>query len=737
MGRIKGIWNKIWIAGAAALLLVGCGGTWGRSAEETEAGQVEYFAYTDEDNRLWFWEQGAGEAMLLTDQAFALEGDEPYWQEWDDTVSGWVWNHEKAMEGSVQKAPDGNIFFPQEIRWDSFCMQRSVGEYEEALKYMEEDDVEEYAAVRMLLYDLYRQDAGAARTETEASDGTKKTEGQGQAGEPELVAESVCCHYTDSQGNIWYCKIEENGIRKLEGEEYPFAASVLYRYDGTENLRIGEINGRREEPFRVSAKGDYAVFFALDDGFYGCEPGEEAELLAEGLHEDLFDDWGVALDADINRIIYIKDDTVWIRDRKKGKEWQLTGEGEVLFAGTVGKQTDRILTLWLEETAYADWIERGTERADEDAESLLELMERVEYGLYPSLCHARVTDLSSGQAEDIRTQKGYLLNYSDVEELRVSPEVFYLEMIPEDSVEKFTLEELLGEETPGDVLAYYEELKADEVYERLYGEEYEEHILSEALSYYMDRGALEKRAAVYTVTADGISRAEGMDAENGIVGADYSVDGSRLYVTVYPWLYRKEDENENIFYRWLEDRYVLDGEGNCEKVVEAAEDTAVRNDEVFYTRETGMEGAVSLYRSTSPGRIAQAESVSLESIRKSPCSDRILFLTGDRAGYGEEGTERTLMLAGENGAEILEENVFRYGFYGDDSVWMLQYEEEEETPDNMEEDWESWDSESDDRKGGSCLYIYEDGEKRLITEQAVWMAGPGNRKTGVLWVYDY
>lgn len=279
MRRRKGRWNGIWIAGAAALLLAGCGGTWERQEEKMEAAQEEYFAYTDEENCLWFWEQGAGEAMLLTDRAFALEGggeteapyweEWEYWQEWDDAVSGWIWNYEKAMEGSVQKAPDGNIFFPREMRWGNFRMQRSAGEYEEVLEYTKEEDVGEYAPVRMLLYDLYRHRAGTARAETEETGGTEKPEDAGQAAEAEMVAESVCCHYADSQGNIWYCKIEGNGVGEMEGGEYPFAASVLYRFDGKENLRIGEINGRKEEPFRVGGKGDYVVFFSLDDGFYG------------------------------------------------------------------------------------------------------------------------------------------------------------------------------------------------------------------------------------------------------------------------------------------------------------------------------------------------------------------------------------------------------------------------------------------------------------------------------------
>lgn len=776
--------KKAAIVTGVVLFFTSCGVV-GRTAAdgmEEGAGQADYkplpgtlaeagsFAYTDEENKLWLWEQGGEEPVLLTDKAFALEEkaktggsyweEWEYWQEWDNRTGQWVWNQESALEGSVQKVPDGGVYFPQEMRWESFCMKRSAGEQEEALQYANEEAAGEYAGVRVFLYDLYRH-------------GTEDEDGQS-----EEVAGNVCYYQMDGKGNIWYCRVESAGET---GMDFPLAECTLYRYDGKENLKIGKINGRRKEPFRVDEEGEYVLFFALDDGLYGCKPGEEAELLVEGLCKDMFYEWGIYADADMGRIVYAKDSAIGIKDRRSGAQWRLEGEGELLFAGLAGEKADRIWTLRIEErTAYSDWIERGMEEGeDEDTRKLWELMERGGHGLYPSMCHAVMSDISRGEAENIQTVDGYLLDWPDVErgyspgwsdaELVSGPrQIYYMEMIPKDSMEKFTLEEVLGEYTPGDVLEIYEGLKAEGGYQEIYGEAYEEYAFSDAFFRCMDGAALEKKADLYAVTAEGMRRTDGVEMENGIGVASAEYGGGSLYLKTYP---RVDWQGNGTPYKWREDIYVLAGDGSCEKVVEAAEETAVRLGEVFYSRESGVFGLASLYRSGFSGRVATAVSISMESIRKSPRSNRILFLadgligdteqtedvravsveelreayweqTGKKTGYGGEGGERTLVLADENGAQILAENVFRYGFYGEDSIWILQHEEkkadgEEDTEESDPYGWEAWSEEEDDSTRGGCLYIYENGEKKRIAERAVWMVGLERQKAaGAMWRYE-
>lgn len=101
-----------------------------------------------------------------------------------------------------------------------------------------------------------------------------------------------------------------------------------------------------------------------------------------------------------------------------------------------------------------------------------------------------------------------------------------------------------------------------------------------------------------------------------------------------------------------------------------------------------------------------------------------------------------MVLADENGAQILAENVFRYGFYGEDSIWILQHEEkkadgEEDTEESDPYGWEAWSEEEDDSTRGGCLYIYENGEKKRIAERAVWMVGLERQKAaGAMWRYE-
>ena len=201
------------------LCFTACGeaGKEGKDDKREEASLNEdFFAYTDEENRLYLWKKGMAEPLFLTDSAFAawegagmLEEEDirkaekyakgayregwEYWQEWDDDMEQWVWNNERAMRGIVKEAEGELFYFPQKMRWESFCMERSTEEWEEAKRYSKEEDVSLVVGVKLFLFDLFYLDI-------------KREEGEcvGQ------VAEDVCLYEIDRMGNIWYCKVEED-----------------------------------------------------------------------------------------------------------------------------------------------------------------------------------------------------------------------------------------------------------------------------------------------------------------------------------------------------------------------------------------------------------------------------------------------------------------------------------------------------------------------------------------------
>ena len=139
--------------------------------EPEEASAADFFAYTDRENRLYVWREGSSEPLLLTDCAFAVQGEEPglpyweaweYWQEWDETEGVWIQNEEKALQDTVWETPGQNLLFPEHMRWTTFGMQRGAEERKEASACMEEKELEEWMKVRVFCYDLYMQasDAG-------------------------------------------------------------------------------------------------------------------------------------------------------------------------------------------------------------------------------------------------------------------------------------------------------------------------------------------------------------------------------------------------------------------------------------------------------------------------------------------------------------------------------------------------------------------------------------------------
>ncbi len=711
--------------------------------EPEEASAADFFAYTDRENRLYVWREGSSEPLLLTDCAFAVQGEEPglpyweaweYWQEWDETEGVWIQNEEKALQDTVWETPGQNLLFPEHMRWTTFGMQRGAEERKEASACMEEKELEEWMKVRVFCYDLYMQASDAGQ-------------------EAKKLAENVLFYSVDEKGAVWYCQAAADRTAQVDGEELPCASCILYRYDGAEHQKIGEIDGRRKEPYRVEKGGKQVIFYGMDGCLYGCSPGEEPGLLAEGA------DMVLGRDDRSAGLLYTRDGSVYrIREGKAETEVYAGGESRQMV-GALGTEGNVVFVLEAaEHVRYSDWIAPDGGEEDEDTRRLWELLEETASDYYPLLCTVRVMDVTVSPAKTIDEVSGYVIMGPIPDEEGKPKDVYYMEMMPEDSFEKIPLSELLGDSLPGDVLY------SCNYYLSQYGENYADQAFAWGLEACWEREALEKRSFVYALTKSGIYPLEGLDG--GMVlgtAKDYSADGTLLYLMEYQSPDMEQDYRRyghHLYYGYLENRYALNGDGSCRKVVELADETAVVGNEVFYSRNMGLEGYVSLYGSDHEEALASAADISLESLQKSPVSDTCLFLAEGLMTAREEETVpvyaqadlqktyqqldirqdrfsdekdlHTLVQYREGTVRELETDIYHYAFYGADSVWMLQYREDKGFPAE-----ENGRAEEENGRAGS-LFIFENGEKQRITNQAVWVvkAGSGEGSRSASWVLE-
>lgn len=735
------IHKKLLLIAAALFLILG---VWflvqNHEGQEPEA---DFFAYTDRDNRLYLWREGNEEPVLLTDCAFAVQEGElgtsyweawDYWQEWDEAKGVWIRNEEKALQDVVWETPDQNLLFPENMQWTVFGMQRGAEERREALTYMDENELEEWMKVRTFCYDLYMLDPDAGQ-------------------QADKLAENVLFYSVDEKGAVWYCQAEADGTMQAGAEELPCVRCILYRYDGRKHQRIGEVNGRRSDPYRVEKGGKLVFFYGMDDRLYGCRPGKEPGLLAEGV------DTVLGRDDRSADLFYIRDGSVYeIRNGNAEKEvYAGRKDGQSICA--LGKDKTMIIVLEaMENSCYSDWITPDISGEEEDARRLWELMEEKESGYYPLLCTVRVMDLSVTPAETVDEIEGYVILSPITDEEENAKDVYYMEMMPADSFEKIPLSELLGDSLPGDVLYLYE------CYLDNYGENYADQAFAWGLEECWEREAFEKRASVYAVTKTGICPLDGLEEVIPAASKDYSGDGALVYLSQYQSPDMESDYRRyghHSYYGYLENRYALDGDGNCQKVVELADETLVAGNEVFYSRNMGLEGYVSLYGTGHEEVIASAADISLESLKKSENSDTLLFLaeglimeedeetvsvyarTDLRAEYQQLGLRQeffldekdlhTLVLCREGTVQELKKNIYNCDFYGTDSVWMLQYGE----GGTSRTEYEYREEEEKNGRIGS-LFICENGKIQKITDQAVWVlkAGRGEGSRSASWVLE-
>lgn len=741
------MWRKIdkskWVGKTAAIGAVFCllAGVLlfseGDGTKETPSAEVtDFFAYTDSQNRLYAWKEGEKEPVLLADRAFALEGagDLPYWeaweywQEWDEGKNQWIDNEEKALQGTVWEAPDQTFYFPSDMRWIRLRMQRGKKERKEALTYTPPGEWEDWPKVRIFGYDLYRQRPADVPIR-------------------EKLAEDVLFYRLDEKGAVWYCKaVREESPQEKDA---PYARCVLYYYDGEAHWEIGEINGRLEEPFRVLRGGEYVTFYGMDDSLYGCAPGEEAQLLAEGVDAVLYRN-----DVE-GKLLFAREGTVYVL--QDGKEQELlAGTAKEIYAGALGEEGSRLMLLETEEdTRYEDWIRFDAAPDDADAKKLWDLLGKARLEYYPLLMDIKVIDFTGSLPETVAQTRGYVVTGPSVNEAGNPRDVYYMEMMPADTFEKIPLSQLLGNSLPGDVLHTYD------YYLDNYGEDYARQALAWALEECWEREAIESRTSSYIVTQNGIRPLEQVKPGR-VFGTEYSADGKQLYLMQYQSPEMEADYRgfgHHYYYGYLENRYALGGDGNCQKVVEFADETRVYGSEVYYCRNKGLEGYVSLYRTGLEGPVAEAADISLDSLVQSQRSDAVLLLAEGlrpadeakgqipvrpqaalrkaytelglgRSAFSEEEKLHTLVLCRDGGARELEKDIYAYAFYGTDNVWMLQY---------ATEDQGETEEESGTKKGRTGkLFVRENEETRQITDQAVWMAKAGGQANGgsASWVFD-
>lgn len=742
---MRRIGKKQFYSIAATLLLPLCallsGIDKGADGERGPAPAADFFAYTDSQNRLCLWKEGEDAPLFLTDRAFAVSGEEvekPYWetwehwQEWDEANRKWVSNEERALQGVVWEAPDKSVYFPQNMVWEAYGMQSGAKEREEMLAYAAEEELEDWVCVRAFDYDLYRKDFSAEQ-------------------EAEKIAENVLFYSVDEKGTVWYCKASVDGNVQVGEETLSCARCVLYRYDGTAHQEIGEIDGRRTDPFRVGKNGDFVTFYGMDGGLYRCMPPEEPTLLAKGADAVLY------RNEETGSLVYARDGAVYVTGDEGEEREVYAGKSGRQSIGALGKEGNLLFVMEAaEHVRYADWIEREAGEEDADTQRLWELFEQIEQDYYPFYCTVRVLDISVFPAETIDEAAGYVLTAPMSDEEGEPKDVYYMEMIPEDSFEKIPLSELLGDSLPGDVLHSYE------YYLDNYGEGYREQAFAWGLEACWEREALEKRSRAYGIGKNGFFTLE-LPQDGVLLGDfdDYSADGEQLYLMQYVSPKMESDYRRyghQVYYGYLESRYALDGDGNCKKVVELADESYVVGNEVFYSRNLGLEGYVRLYGVEHADAIATAAEISLESLQKSGTSDALLFLAEglmteeeeeipvhaqadlwaayrqldiEQDRFGEEKDLHTLALYREGTVRELGQDVVQYAFYGADSIWMLQYEN---TEDSRVED-EDWEEEETAQIG--TLFVEEKGEKRMVTDQAVWMIQAGCRENSrrASWVF--
>ncbi|MCI6553409.1 MAG: hypothetical protein MR430_07760 [Lachnospiraceae bacterium] len=495
------------------------------------------------------------------------------------------------------------------------------------------------------------------------------------------VAERVLDFRIDRAGNIWYSRLETEF-----GEEWFWedGREVLYRYDGRKHHPVGELGAAGEGAWQIASDGSLAVFRRDDGGLYEWS-GEDVlqpKRLAEAADQDF------CLTAGGERII--------CRNGNRVSMISLDGDGEADTKAVEGEWEEvyildeageNLLLMEKESAVYGDILTYDGTEEDREALKLWKLLMQEE--LFRGIERCRIGLYDTVRGEYLSQETGYLLESLEYEQMKPIKGPYYLEMLEED-FEGIPLSCFFPGYTAAELVESYEMEGAD------------------ALFYAADQDCLYERARGFAAGRGWWQAYEMMELSGQReVRKTYNRETGQLYIRIFRLL---EDEEGEMLYAG-EDVYELDQQGSCRKVVEAAGQALVIRDRLYYTRSYGEEVGQRLFCLEDGDVIAEGISIDMDRMRKSAKSGHLFYLVGS-LGLGDPSSAVLNVYDGRESRE-LEEKVYRFLLYGDDSVALLQSKLEEDS-----EEFAYMVMSGEGYEEGR-LIVLENGEKQTVDEQVM------------------
>lgn len=448
------------------------------------------------------------------------------------------------------------------------------------------------------------------------------------------VAESVFAHMVDQEGNLWYSVLQITAAGRQ---------ASLYRYDGVNHQLIGNLGRFSAGSWQTAENGNLAVFVGEDERLYAWsrEGGLREEALTELVQEQFY----LAADGESiicqngSQVQVILLDEVWdIRVDILKEEWD-----EVYI---LGEASEYLLVMNQRQVLYEELLFNDA-LEDEDSNRVWEIMRKTgpESGIFR--CEVGMYDVKRG--EYVAYETGFSLESLEYEQMEPITGYFFLEMIADKKFQKLPLSEYLAPDTVGEIAEAYESVGQDV----LYG------ISDKAPFYALARGY---------IAGNGLWKVcEGMEFSDQVeVRKNYSSQTGDFYVKIIRYLNTEDYELIHVG----EDTYEINKEGSCKKVVEAAGQARIIGDQLYYTRIVGTNGIQRLFTLEEEGVILEAESISMDSMKKSLDTGRLYYLTGSYGMYDSRSGDLWVFDGQET--MMLEEGVFSFMLYGDDSIAAIQ-----------------------------------------------------------------
>lgn len=359
------------------------------------------------------------------------------------------------------------------------------------------------------------------------------------------------------------------------------------------------------------------------------------------------------------------------------------GEWEEVYI--LDENGDNILLVRREEALYEELFTDSGSKQRTEAGQLMELMKGKTLQECAEKCRIGVYDTAAG--EYLEQKNGYLLEGLDYEEMTPVTGFYYLEMIPEENLEKIPVSDFFVPYELSEVLQEYESIGEDVFYNM------------------SDVNCLYKAGQGFIVGKGMWKCLDNIELSGQTeVRKTYNRTTNQQYIRIIRMLY--DDEGASI--GGGEDVYEIDAEGNCRKVVEAAGQALVKLDKLYYTRVYGEEGRQKLFCLEDGNIIIEEYGIDLDRMQKSEKTKNLYYLAGNY-GIGDFfslGGTLTVYDGVEN--QALEEEILNFTIYGDDCVAAIQNE--------LDMSSEDFSYEMLFSAGYGKLIVLENGEKKVIDE---------------------